>query len=57
MGRKLVNSKKYEKEIRKIYEEKGITLTDEECENIGDDLINFATLLVDEYFNRNNKIT
>jgi len=48
----MINNKKYETEIKKLYTEKGVMLTDEEFENISDDLINIATLLVKDYLNK-----
>jgi hypothetical protein len=43
---------KYIEKIKKIYEEKGESLTTEEYENIENDLINFASLLVKDYLDK-----
>lgn len=47
---------KYIEQIKKIYKEKGESLTNEECENIENDLINIATLLVKDYLGKKDKI-
>lgn len=47
---------KYIEQLKKIYEEKGEPLTNEEYENIENDLINIATLLVKDYLDKKEKI-